>query len=115
MDNRGTREALVIEDAEAEILAVAKRAVYRLWSGTEYTSTVDGIIANAERRLPQNIADRIGVPLRAYARKTYDEQSEILRQHALFLPCFCLPRTGRNEDTPRSLNGSRRRICRLIC
>lgn len=92
---RGSRQALEIEHAETEILALARKAALEIWSADRYRREVENVIkATKEKSV---IADRIETPLKDYATKVLFREKQIVNYQATF---FAFLLTIKDDTAP---------------
>lgn len=108
---RGSAQALIIEDAETEILQLSKRAVLGLWTASRYRLGVEDIIRRAQVSITPSMQERIRTPLLRYAEQVYIRQRDILRQHAVFLAVLA---SYKREGYKRSAKALEARTARFI-
>jgi len=85
---RGNRQALIIEDAETEILKLSRQAVYEVWTKEKYIAEVEKVIKEAKK--DSVIADKIEKPLKDYATKMIYKQKALLNYQAEFFASLIL-------------------------
>lgn len=86
--SRGSEQALIIEDAETEILRLSRDAVLNVWTKERYMREVEKVIVEAKKK--SVIPDKIEKPLKDYATKTIAKQKEILSYQAVFFASLIL-------------------------
>ena len=90
-----TSQALIVEDAESEILAYTKRAVLECHTKDRFKTEVDKIIdKHLERLTSEELRGKAKDGLRLYAQKSFKKQRDLLLLHVAF---FAILIIGKQE------------------
>jgi hypothetical protein len=97
-------QALVIEDAETEILEYTKRAAYGLHSKERFKREVDEIINRALKRLKnESLKEKTREGLRIYAQKCYKKHRDIMLAQAAFFALLIRARQEKAKGAEREI------------
>jgi hypothetical protein len=97
-------QALVIEDAETEILEYTKRAAYGLHSKDRFKREVDEIINRALEKLEnESLKEKTREGLRIYAQKCYKKHRDIMLAQAAFFALLIRARQVKAKGAEREI------------
>ena len=94
-----TSQALIIEDAESEILAYTKRAVLECHTKDRFKTEVDKIIdKHLERLTSEELRGKAKEGLRLYAQKTFKRQRDLLLLHVAFFAVLIIGKREKKAE-----------------
>jgi hypothetical protein len=97
-------QALVIEDAETEILEYTKRAAYGLHSQDRFKREVDDIINRALEKLKnESLREKTREGLRLYAQRCYRKHRNIMFEQAAFFALLVRARADKIRGAEKEL------------
>lgn len=98
-------QALLIEDAEVQILRICKDTALYRYTRQRFVDAVRGVIKRLQKELDnEDLKARIAPALESYAAKTLEREVRLIREKALFYAAVILALDGPERRKAKRLN-----------